>query len=76
VTAVLVVIRLVIIEFPFKISAVPKEGPIEVLASYRPDQSLNERMGKRCTGNGVDLINFQYTKIRTPPMKAKQWIVI
>jgi hypothetical protein len=47
-----------------------------VLAPHRPDQPLNESMGTRSTGNGFDLINFKYAKIRKPPMKAKQWIVI
>jgi hypothetical protein len=27
-------------------------------------------------GMAVDLSNFKYTKLRKPPMKAKQWIVI
>ena len=76
VTAVVVVIGLVMSELPLKIAVVPKESPIEVLASCRPDQSLNERRGKRGTGNGFDLINFQYPKVRTPSMKTKQAIVI
>ena len=76
VTPVLVVIGFVILELPLKIALVPKQGPIEVLAPHRPDQSPNESMGTRRTGKGFDLINFKYTKIRKPPMKAKQWIVI
>ena len=76
VTAVVVVIGLVISELPLKIAVVPKESPIEVLASYRPDQSLHERMGKRHTGNGFDLINVHYPKICAPPLKAKQAIII
>jgi hypothetical protein len=76
VTPVLVVIGLVILELPLKIALVPKQGPIEVVAPHRPDKSLNESMGTRRTGNGFDLINFKHTKIREPPMKAKQWIVI
>jgi hypothetical protein len=59
VTAVLVVIGLVIVELPFKISSVPKQGPIEIFTSYGPDQSLNEGMGNRRARNGFDLINFK-----------------
>src|SRR5580692_2830055 len=33
-------------------------------------------MGTRRTRNGFDLVDLEYTKIRQPPMKAKQWIVI
>ncbi len=29
-------------------------------------------MGTGCTGNAFDLINFEYTKVRKPAMKAKQ----
>ena len=47
-----------------------------MLAPHRPDQSLNESMGTRSTGNGFDLIDFEYPKIRKPAMKAKQRIVI
>ena len=76
VTPVLVVIGLVILELPLKIALVPKWGPIEILASHRPDQSLNQSMGTRSTGNGFDLVDFEYPKIRKPAMKAKQRIVI
>jgi hypothetical protein len=33
-------------------------------------------MGTRRTANSFNLINLEYAKIRQPPMKAKQWIVI
>jgi hypothetical protein len=72
----LVVIGFVSLELPLQIALVPKQSPIEVLATHRPDQSLNERMGTRRTGNSFNLINLEYAKIRQPPMKAKQWIVI
>ena len=76
VTPVLVVKGLVVLELPLKIALIPKEGPIEILAPHRPDQSLNESMGTRSTGNGFDLIDLEYSKIREPAMKAKKWIVI
>jgi hypothetical protein len=76
VAPLLVVIGFASLELPFQIALVPKISPIEVLAPHRPNQSLNERMGTRCTGNAFDLIDFKYPKIRKPPMKTKQWIVI
>ena len=76
VAPMLVVIGFVILKLPLKIALVPKQRPIEILAPYRPDQSLNECMGAGRAGNGFNLFNFKYPKVREPAMKAKQWIVI
>jgi hypothetical protein len=76
VTAVPVVISPVIVQLPLKIALVPKQGPIEELAPHRPNQSLDESMRTGHTRNGFNLVNFEDAKVREPPMKAKQWIVI
>jgi hypothetical protein len=71
VTPVLIVIGLVVLELPLKIALVPEQSLIEILALHRPDQSLHESIGTRKKGNGFDLIDFEYPKIRPPAMKAK-----
>jgi hypothetical protein len=71
VTPVLIVIGLVVLELPLKIALVPEQSLIEILALHRPDQSLHESIGTRKKGNGIDLIDFEYPKIRPSAMKAK-----
>jgi hypothetical protein len=72
----LVVIGFIILELPLKITPGPKEGLIEALAPYGPDQSLNESVGTGRTGNRFNLANVKHAKIRQPAMKAKQRIMI
>src|SRR5271157_4368532 len=76
VAAISVVVGFVAFELPFKIALVPKQSVIQVLAPYGPDQSLDESMRTGCAGNGLDLINLKYPKIRQPALKTKQRIVI
>jgi hypothetical protein len=71
VTPASVAIGLIILKLPLKIALVPEQSLIEILALHRPDQSLHESIGTRKKGNGIDLIDFEYPKIRPPAMKAK-----
>jgi hypothetical protein len=75
VTPILVVIGFVIVALPLEIASVPKQSAIEVLASERPDQSLNESM-RTGAYRGWHLVNFKYPKVREPSVETKQWIVI
>jgi hypothetical protein len=71
VTPASVAIGLIILKLPLKIALVPEQSLIEILALHRPDQSLHESIGTRKKGNGIDLIDFEYPKIRPSAMKAK-----
>src|SRR5258708_6206648 len=76
VAAMSVVVTFVAVELPFKIALVPKQSLIEIFAPDGPDQSLDESMRAGCAGNGLDLINLKYPKVRQPALKTKQRIVI
>jgi len=72
----LVVVDLVTLQLSFEVVLVPKQRPIEILAPYRSDQSLDESLRAGRTRDGFDLIDFEDAQIRTPAVKPKQWIVI
>src|SRR5208283_3191710 len=74
-TAKLVVEHLVVLELPFEIGLVPKPDPIQILAPDGSDQPLDESMRTGGAGNGLDLIEFEHPKVRSPAIKAKQRIV-
>jgi len=76
VTAILVVERLVVLELAFEVALVPKPDPIQILAPDGSDQPLDESMQTGRCGNGLDLIDFEYPKVRSPAMKAKQRIMV
>ena len=50
-------------EFAFKIPVVPKEDMVEVFATDRSNQSLDEWMQLRRVGYGFSLVDLEYTKI-------------
>ena len=75
-TAKLVVKHLVVLELPFEIGLVPKPNPIQIFAPDGSDQSLDESVRTWGAGNGLDLIDFEHPKVRSPAMKAKQRIVV
>src|ERR1019366_1403507 len=75
-TAKLVVKHLVVLELPFEIGLVPKPNPIQIFALDGSDQSLDESVRTWGAGNGLDLIDFEHPKVRSPAMKAKQRIVV
>ena len=58
-------------EFTFKISDVPKEGMVQVFATDRSNQSLDEWMRLRRIGEGLDLIDFKDPKIGFPSVVSK-----
>jgi hypothetical protein len=76
VTTILVVIRLVSFQLALQITLAPKECPIEKLSPYRSDQSLNESVRTRRAGNGLDLVNFKYSQVRSPAMKTEYGLVV
>jgi len=75
-TPILVVKYLVVFELPLEIGLVPKPDPIQILAPNGSDQPLDERMRTWRSGNGLDLIDFEYPKVCSPAMKAKERIVV
>ena len=75
-TAIPVVILLIAFQVALKIFLAPKQPAIEELASYGPDQSLDESMRTRRAGNGLDLVDFEYPQVRSPAMKTEQRIVV
>ena len=75
-TAILVVEHLVVLELAFEVALVPKPDPIQILAPDGSDQPLDESMRTGRCENGLDLIDFEYPKVRSPAMKAKQRIMV
>ncbi len=75
-TTKLVVKHLVVLELPFEIGLVPKPNPIQIFAPDGSDQSLDESVRTWGAGNGLDLIDFEHPKVRSPALKAKQRIVV
>src|SRR5208337_3729189 len=76
VTAIPVVIRLVGFQLELEIALAPKQCPVEKLSPYCPDQSLHESMRAGRAGNGLDLVDLEYPKVRQPAMKPEQRIVV
>ena len=76
VTANPVVICLVGFQLELEIALAPKQCPVENLSPYCPDQSLHESMRAGRAGNGLDLVDLEYPKVRQPAMKAEQGIVV
>src|SRR5208337_5535928 len=66
VTAISVVIRLVGFQLVLKIALAPEQCLIEKLSPYGPYQSLNESMRTRGIRNSLDLVHFEYPKVRQP----------
>ena len=75
-TTKLVVKHLVVLELSFEIALVPKPNQIQIFAPDGSDQSLDESVRTWGAGNGLDLIDFEHSKVRSPAMKAKQRIVV
>lgn len=76
VTAIPVVIRLVGFQLELEIALAPKQCPVEKLSPYCPYQSLNESMRAGRAGNGFDLVDLEYPKVRQPAMKPELRIVV
>ena len=59
-----------------QVDGVPEEHAIKIFAANRADQPFDERMRNRHVGNRLDRVNFEYTKVRKPAVKAKKRIVV
>ena len=74
--AVLVVIISEFIQLARQVHGVPEGHAIEILPANGADQAFDERMRDRYVGNRLDFLDFEYTQVREPAVKAKQRIVI
>lgn len=63
-------------KFSLEIPLVPEKSFVEVLAANRANESFDERMRHRDSGEGFDLRNVQNPEIGSPAMKCVQRVVI
>ena len=63
-------------ELSLQIKRIPEENVIEILAPQRADQPFDERMRYRYRGHRLDFVDFKYTQISEPPVKAEEWIMV
>jgi hypothetical protein len=65
----------VIISEPFQLSLqvdrVPDHHVIKKLSSNRPNQPLNEWMGRGYERDRLDLVDIEYAQVGEPTMEAK-----
>lgn len=63
-------------ELSFQIPIAPEWDVIEKLATNPSDEPFNEWMRKWYLRNGLELVDFQNTKVCFPAVKLKQRVVI
>ena len=65
-----------IFKLGLQISSRPKERVVQTLTTYRTDQSFDKRMRHRHTWHRFDFYDFEYAKVRLPPMESIHRIVV
>ena len=71
-----IIVMLKIDQFRLQIGRGPEQGPVEVLAPHRADESFYQRMRKRHVRNRFDFLHFEYSKIGLPLVESIQRIMI
>ena len=74
--AMRIVIGFEFIELSRQVGRVPEKRAVKQLAPNRTDQALDEWMGDRRIGDGLDLLDFTHAQVGQPPVKTEQRIVI
>src|SRR5215469_3026176 len=71
-----IIVMLKIDQFRLQIGRGPEQGPVEVFAPHRADESFYERMRNRHIRNRFDFLHFEYSKIGLPLVESIQRIMI
>ena len=59
-----------------QVDRIPEEYAIKIFAASRADQPFDERMRNGDVRDRLDLVDFEYTKVRKPAVETKERIVV
>ena len=59
------------VQLPRRVDGVPDEHTVEIFAANGADEPFDERMRNGDAGNRLNLVYFEYTKVRKPTVKAE-----
>ena len=63
-------------EFALEVNGVPKQDLVEEVSPDRSNEPLDNRVGNRNVGDGLEFLNIEHAKIGLPAMKLEQRVMV